>query len=195
MITLTEEINAVKRTPLLLLLFIYAFSSAQVISSAEMDEALPPLGAKRKEAIGKPFGDFSATGDSILTAQSFKGKTVFVNFWFESCVPCITELNGLNDLYQQTKGRAGFLFVSFTFEPGAKIKSLREKYGLLYPVYHLEEKDCQRLNRGLGFPANVLIDSAGKINHLTFNGGKDKKSAEEFLHNEFYNRIVALVRQ
>lgn len=45
-----------------------------------MDTLIRLLGAKRKEAIGQPFGDFSATGDSVLTARSFKGKTVFVNF-------------------------------------------------------------------------------------------------------------------
>lgn len=179
----------------LLLLFIGCASFAQTPTSEEMDELLPPSGAKRKAAIGKPFGDFRATGDTVLTPLSFKGKAVFVNFWFESCVPCITELDGLNALYKQTKDTAGFLFVSFTFEPAEKIKTLREKYGLLYPVYHLEDKDCLRLSRGLGFPTNVLIDSAGKINHLTFSGGKDKKAAEEFLHNEFRDRIVGLVKR
>lgn len=180
---------------MLLLLVAGSVSFAQTLTSKEMDELLPSLGTKRKEATGKPFGDFSATGDSTPTSQSVKGKTVFVNFWFESCKPCMAELDGLNALYRQTKGKASFVFVSFTFEPKERLNSLREKYGLHYPVYHLDGKDCVRLNRGLGFPTNVLIDSAGKINHLTFSGGQDKKSAEEFLHNEFYDRIVALVKR
>ena len=184
-----------KRYFLLPMLFVYCSSFAQLLTSKEMDELLPMVGARRKEAVGKPFGDFSATGDSIITSQSFKGKPVFVNFWFESCKPCMTELDGLNALYNQTKDSANFLFVSFTFELNNKIKSLREKYGLLYPVYHIEEKDCQRLIRGLGFPTNVLIDKTGKINHLTFGGEKDKKTAEEFLHNEFFDRIIALVKR
>ena len=146
-------------------------------------------------AIGNHFLDFSATGDEINTSKSIKGKTLFVNFWFESCKPCITELDGLNALYNQTKNNPDFLFVSFTLELKDKIKALREKYELRYPVYYLDEKDCKRLNRGLGFPTNVLIDSTGKINHLTFNGAADKKSAEAFLHNEFFDRIIALVKR
>ena len=184
-----------KRDFLLLALLVNAFAFAQTITSAEMDTLAPPMGAMRKAAIGKPFGDFLATGESMITKESFKGKTVFVNFWFESCKPCITELDGLNALYTQTKDNANFSFVSFTFEPIEKLKTMREKYGLLYPVYHLDEKDCQRLNRGLGFPTNVLIDSSGKINHITFAGAANKKSAEEFLHNEFYPKIIALSEQ
>ncbi|QEC57269.1 TlpA family protein disulfide reductase [Flavisolibacter ginsenosidimutans] len=184
-----------KRNFLLLVLLINSFAFAQTITSAEMDTSLPPMVAMRKTTIGKPFGAFSATGDSVITTEAFKGKTVFVNFWFESCAPCITELDGLNTLYKQTKNNANFLFVSFTFEPIEKLKTLREKYGLFYPVYHIEAKGCQRLNRGLGFPTNVLVDSAGKINHLVFGGAKDKKSAEEFLHNEFYQKIIALSEQ
>jgi thiol-disulfide isomerase/thioredoxin len=182
----------VKTCLLFLSLLANATAFAQILSSAEMDTLLPPMGAMRKAAIGKPFGDFVAAADSRLTPESFQGKTVFVNFWFESCKPCVTELDGLNALYKQTKDKANFLFVSFTFEPLEKLNSLREKYGLQYPVYHVEANDCQRLNRGLGFPTNVLIDSSGKINHITFSGAADKKSAEAFLHNEFFERIVAL---
>lgn len=44
------------------------------------------------------------------------------------------------------------MFVSFTFEPTERLKSLREKYGLRYPGYRVESKDCIRLNRRFGFP-------------------------------------------
>lgn len=180
-------------------IFWLVFILSSFLASAQTDslfnfEDFGPLGQRAKAAVGKSFGDFSTTSDPGITPQSFKDKIVFINFWFEACAPCITEMDGLNALYMQTKDSANFMFVSFTYESDEKIQALKKKYGLQYPVYHLKHEDCIRLNQGLGFPTNILIDKTGRINHLTFGALNDKKKMEALLRSEFYWKILASLK-
>jgi hypothetical protein len=63
----------------------------------EWDDFMKDFEAKQKAAIGKLYPEFRiSSGDSTLTNQSWKGKTVFINFWYEACASCIAEFDGLN---------------------------------------------------------------------------------------------------
>jgi peroxiredoxin len=176
-----------------LLLLCTLFSSAQ--SGKNGEDILKQLLAKQKESIGKPLPEFAIkTGDSVLTNQSLKGKTVFINFWFEACPPCIIELDGLNELYTKTKDQQDFAFLSFTFEKPEKCSEMRKKYNLQYPIISITREECYLLNGKNGFPTNLLLDKSGVVHHLASGGAMTKKEATAFLMTEFYARILQLLQ-
>ena len=63
-----------------------------------------------RELINKPFTlPFSYTDrGEIIDNNYLKGKTVFINFWFEACAPCIAEFEAFNEMYTKLKGNPNF---------------------------------------------------------------------------------------
>ena len=144
-----------------------------------------------KEAIGKPFPGFSFLTDrKTIDNNSLLGKTVFINFWFEACAPCIAEFDALNEMYQKFKDNKKFEFVSFTFETPEKIKEIKTKYRLPYTIISIEREECYRLNLNNGFPTSMVLDSTGAIKYMVHGGFTDKAKAREFVHAEIYPEII-----
>jgi peroxiredoxin len=148
---------------------------AQTISS---EQFFRDRQQKQKETIGKTFPSFKAKrGDSLINNESLKGKTVFVNFWFESCPPCIAEFKGLNELYDSLKADSTFAFISFTYETKATITKIKKKYGLKFPIASVSASECYRLNQENGFPTNMILDTNLAIRHIETGGRIDIEQA------------------
>ena len=157
----------------------------------EWDDFIKDFEAKQKAAIGKPYPEFSIVGgDSIISNKSWKGKTVFINFWFEACSPCIAEFDGLNQLYNKVKDNKNIVFISFTFETTKKIEEIKAKYKIQYPAVSITEKESRRLNLNNGFPTNIIVDKEGKIKFLVTGGSTDKVKASEIIMKEIYPKIL-----
>ena len=54
-----------------------------------------------RSKIGTPFVDFNLIDLEMneFTEKQLVGKVTLINFWFESCAPCVAEFADLNDLY------------------------------------------------------------------------------------------------
>lgn len=116
--------------------------------------------------IGRDFGKFAvlnADGDTILDNNSFVGKIVLVNFWFDGCAYCHNLFQPLNKLFEHYKDNPGVKIVSFTFDDTESIQKNINRYKLFYPVFHLSETLCHSLIIDKGFPANFLLNKNGKI--------------------------------
>ncbi len=147
--------------------------------------------AKELEAIGKPFPAFSGKlNDSVFTNDNFMGKTVFINFWFAACPPCVAEFKALKELYEKLKAKKNFLFISFTFDDLKTIKKVKAKYQIPYPVLQMSETECYRLNFGNGFPVSIILDSNGIIKDLRSGGSTEKTKARAFLMKKLYPQIL-----
>ena len=72
---------------------------------------------------GKQYPDFKITlpDSSTFSNRDLQNKTTFINFWIETCAPCMAEMEGLNALYGKLEANPDFAFVSFTFEPDSII--------------------------------------------------------------------------
>lgn len=62
-----------------------------------------------------------------LTPKNLIGKVTFINFWFESCMPCIAGMGALENLYKKFKSNKKFQFVSITYENHERIDTVRKK--------------------------------------------------------------------
>lgn len=142
---------------------------------------------RQKEAIGKPFPSFKAKlGDSIVNNNSLAGKTVFVNFWFEACPPCIAEFQGLNQLYDSLKTDTTVAFISFTYETKRTIAKIKEKYGLRFPIVSVSADDCYQLNQQNGFPTNMILGTDLAIRHIESGGRIDPEQARWHIMHRIY---------
>src|SRR5437868_12101523 len=76
------------------------------------------LDARSRTIPGHSFSSFNAYSETgkLYTKNDLIGKITFINFWFENCLPCISEMNPLNNLYQNFKDEKNFQFLSFTRE-------------------------------------------------------------------------------
>lgn len=144
---------------------------------------------RKQDAIGKPYPAFFIKNETgLLSNKDLYGKIIFVNFWFATCPPCIEEFDAINQLYFKFKGKQ-FEIVSFTFENEKKVKEIRKKYNLKYKIFSITKEECERLNFGMGYPTNIILDEKGIIKNL-FTGGPDSGTVEEFFKKQVYPAIV-----
>ncbi len=69
----------------------------------------PTLEEKAEIASATPSKDavldlnlVNSKGEKVNMEQ-FRGKVIFLNFWATWCPPCIAEMPGINNLYQEVK--------------------------------------------------------------------------------------------
>lgn len=157
-----------------------------------LDSVLKRMQARRTEALGKPFPAFSVLiNDKAYSNKELQGKTVFVNFWFAACPPCIDELDALNKLYDTFKSDSSFEFISFTFEDEATIASFRQKYHMEYRILSVTRNSCDKLNFGSGYPTNVLLDKNSVITYFKTGGEGSQKQIAAYFSDEIYPLIRA----
>lgn len=92
--------------------------------------------------------------------SNLEGKPIVVNFWATWCPPCRAELPGLQELYNEYKGRVNFAFLSD--EPAATIKkfSIEHQYQNL-PFYRYQSVPEDFATRSI--PATFIISPKGKV--------------------------------
>jgi thiol-disulfide isomerase/thioredoxin len=157
-----------------LALFIFFDATSQVNESLKKMEEWRLFNESYFENIeGKVLPDFTAKGlrGKILTKNTIRRKKVtFINIWFVSCAPCIAEIPNLNRLYDMMKGNPDVQFFAITYEPEAQAKEAIRKYDIHFPVLLTSYIEAQQLTFGRGYPANMVLDRAGRI-HTVLSGG------------------------
>lgn len=127
--------------------------------------------------VGCEAPDFNVTtitGEQ-LSLRQLKGKVIVINFWFESCAPCIAELPALNKLvdeYQQQE----VVFIAFGKDPEFRIsKFLAERkfdYKMVSDKYDLVNDFCVIA----GWPMNMVIDKNGIVQYIKPGGYTDERA-------------------
>ncbi|MBE5317645.1 TlpA family protein disulfide reductase [Pedobacter sp. MR2016-19] len=97
-----------------------------------------------------------------------KNQVVVINFWFEKCPPCITEMPELNNLVSKY-GKKGVRFIGITHDAPASARRFQKRNGYKYEIVSLSKDEIRKLNINHGFPSNVLVGKDGKIIYATAN--------------------------
>lgn len=114
----------------------------------------------------------------IVDFQNFKGKVIFMNMWATWCAPCVEEMPGINNLYNQLKADEEMEFVMIShdreFETAKKFIK-KNKYD--FEIYKVMGRFPEMYNAG-NLPATYIINSEGElvVTHL----GMGEYGTEEF---------------
>jgi len=112
--------------------------------------------------VGCKAPDFSAKtmdGKSLSMSQ-LKGKVIVMNFWFNTCEPCVAEIPALDSLvasYSDTN----VVFMAFSRDYAIAVNKFLEYHKFNYKMvsgeYDVHAKYCPPA----GYPTNMVIDKKG----------------------------------
>lgn len=115
--------------------------------------------------------DFSG---NRLNFNAFEEKVTVVNFWATWCAPCVAEMPGFQNLYDEYGDRVSFLFVAN--DEKAKVQKFIEKRDYTFPVY-FQVSQAPRELQSSSLPTTYFIDREGKI-HVYKVGAADWNSTK-----------------
>ncbi len=147
-----------------------------------------------RNLIGKtvPFSTLTTLDHEKIDFHALKGKIVFINLWFKSCPACMSEMQGLNELYQKYHGEKT-LFLMITFESPEVIREIAAKYHLKYQMVRVKNSTLQHWSIAQhGFPNCVLVDPQGKIRAAIGGSNQNEKIAARQLMEYFGPAIQSL---
>lgn len=147
-----------------------------------------PLSANHKILNDLKGCDFPKTQLNTVSGKSisindFKGKPVFVSFWFTSCATCIAEIPSINKLIKEYGNSVAFLSINTD-----DVETLKEFLaGTPYNSQHAyitREAGYKEFCTIGGFPSNMILDKTGKVVDVWAGGESDPAKKDEF-----YQRI------
>jgi thiol-disulfide isomerase/thioredoxin len=126
-----------------------------------------------------PQSSLKTVDGKSITIKDFKGKPVFVTFWFTSCSSCISEIPVINKLIKEYGNTVAFLSIN-TDDAETLKEFLKSTPYNAQQVVITRERAYQEFCTIGGFPGNIVLDKNGKVEDVWSGGWKDE---------EFYNRI------
>ena len=96
-----------------------------------------------------------------ISLESFKGKFVLIDFWYDGCIPCIKEFPNLKELYAKTD-RTQFEIIGIAGHSTSEgIKKLIDQYDITWPqIWSDEIVSMYGIN---SFPSTFILDTEGVI--------------------------------
>jgi peroxiredoxin len=113
--------------------------------------------------------------------SSFRGKTVFLNFWTKTCKPCLEEMPALGELGKVLQKRKDMVLVAVSTDES--IEDVRDTLKVVLnsdaPFVVLLDEDSKVVRDTFGtrlFPETWIIDPKGVI-RARFDGARDWSDA------------------
>jgi peroxiredoxin len=103
---------------------------------------------------------------TMVSLDTFKGRTVVLNFWATWCPPCIDEMPELAELHREIAPNNGTV-VGIGIDSPSNIREFADKHRLPYPLL-VAGMAGSELSRKLGntsaaLPFTVVIDRSGHV--------------------------------
>lgn len=124
-----------------------------------------------------------------LSLEQLQGKVIVINFWFESCAPCIAELPALNRLREEYKSK-DVVFIAFGKDDSQTIKDFLKRRDFKYLQVSSDYDITQEYCILAGWPTNMVLDKEGILRKI-FSGGY----LDERAKIEAYNQIKPVIEE
>lgn len=141
----------------------YAGSDPQWRARVHFDPERPLLAGRTM-----PAWQFEALGGETSGSARLAGRPYMLHVWASWCGPCIAEMRGLHDAWQQL-GASGspVAFVSIALDDSlAALEAVREAWPMPWTNVYVPEDEQRALHRAWAFeavPLHVLVDPEGTI--------------------------------
>ena len=110
--------------------------------------------------------DFNLKGadDKRVVMSKFTGKAVVVNFWATWCRPCVVEMPGFSEVYDQYKAKGlEIVGVSLDRDGWNKVRPFLAKNKVSYPIVIGNEELYLAYGGKSAIPTTVFVDRKGNI--------------------------------
>lgn len=162
-----------EKTPFIL----YKFSEKEKQRNLASIDKMPKPAESKFFKTGERFSKIQTNdihGNKINT-KNLRGKIIAVNYWYATCVPCISEIPELNKIADKYKNDSNVVFISIAKDD----KNTIEQFLKLHPFKYAIIDDGSFItseNNISSFPTNVVVDQNGKVyfhtSGLSFNTPK-----------------------
>ncbi|HEY0652983.1 MAG TPA: TlpA disulfide reductase family protein [Chryseosolibacter sp.] len=129
-----------------------------------------------------PDFDVSTLAGERLTLEDLKGKIVVINFWFESCAPCVAELPALNKLAGEYDQK-DVVFIAFGRDSESEIRTFltakKFDYKIVSGKFDISMDYCVIS----GWPMNLVLDKKGIVRYIKA-GGTTDQAAQNLAYDE-----------
>ena len=115
------------------------------------------------DAGAEPFREFPAYDfDKEPTVVTHDGRPLVINFFAESCAPCVAEMPAFESVFQEMGDRVDFVGVSAdaTATAGQRIV---EATGITYPTVWDRDGSVVTRFEAMGLPTTVFVSATGEI--------------------------------
>ena len=165
---------------------VFGFVQRGILKTGIMDPNLEAQ-ASLTDQSKNPKADFNMSlinskGERV-EMEELRGKVIFFNMWATWCPPCVAEMPGINNMYNDVKGDdIAFIMLSLDNDFQKAIDFNKSK-GYDFEVYKLEG-NLPSMYYSQAIPTTYVIDARGNL-VLTHKGmgDYDSKKFKEYLIN------------
>ena len=125
--------------------------------------------------------DLKKIDGKIINNGDTKGKTVFYNFWFVACKPCVAEIPVLNKLAEKYRSDST-LFIAISFDKEDRIQEFLKKRPFNFLIASLSQAEIDHIKKISFYPFTAIVTKDGKLSFALF-GRPMRKNNEEELFN------------
>lgn len=116
--------------------------------------------------------DFKSVADS--------GKLTIISFWATWCVPCIKELEAINEVYAEWQKKYNVKLVAVSMDDMRTSKKVKPKvlaYGWTYQILLDENQDLARAMNVNNPPMTFIVDGKGNVvwSHQGYTPGAEEE--------------------
>lgn len=120
-------------------------------------------------AVGAPAPTFTlpieaGPGKGTISLQNLRGHPVVINFWSESCQPCLSEVPYLRGIYAQYSASGAFSLLGVNqADPRGDISTFGRTFHVNYPLLFDSGSDVNIAYGVTSLPMTYFIDSNGIV--------------------------------
>lgn len=167
----------------------------------EYDKCRDAAGVNEEKPMPEMFPEFKGEdlNGNPVDSSMFKDNTAtVVNFWYNTCSPCIGELDNLNELNTELKKEGGSVIgintdtLDGSEEMIKEAKKILKEKGASYQNIRFDtDSEAGKMASGiLGFPTTLVVDSKGKIVGEPILGGIEDPETLKLLQSQIDQAIT-----
>ena len=118
--------------------------------------------------IGDTVPEFKLwlTNGERITKNDIQNKVVVFKFWFTSCLPCLIDIDLLNQLVDHYKDRDDILFIAPALDRKDIINQFHNNTIFKFKTAYSAMDVSQVFNKLQVYPSYFIIDKNGKFNYI-----------------------------
>jgi thiol-disulfide isomerase/thioredoxin len=160
------------------------FACFFLTSTACADGSLDPY----PNAGTAPEFELADLDNKLHRLSEYRGKVVLVNFWASWCVPCITEMPGMQRLADTLKDQPFEILAINVSDTENRIREFLRRMDLRLTILMDLNGEAFKAWQGKVLPASFLLDRSGRIRYqvigpLEWDSNEAGKVIEELLRH------------